>query len=330
MVSLLNVLLIALIGLIAAPAAGATAGSQSGAPEFPQRPLRMIAVVTAGGGADIYARILARKLGESFGQQVVVDNRGGANGIIGTELASRAAPDGHTLLFVTSAHAINAATRRRLPYDTLVDLAPVSLFTEFATFLVVYPGFAPQSLPELLALARAKPGQLNYGATAPGSALHLAAEMMNLHAKVKIERVSYKGAAEALSGTLAGEVSISFHGPTIMPHVKAGRLRALAVTSAKRSPAWPEVPTMQEGGVPDYHFTTWHGLLAPRNTPTAIIARLHQAVAQAARDPAVVKTLTADGADIHGNTPAQFQAFLVREIGKYRELVQAMGGLPGE
>ena len=290
----------------------------------------MIAVVTAGGGADIYARILARKLGESFGQQVVVDNRGGANGVIGTELASRAVPDGHTLLFVTSAHAINAATRRRLPYDTLVDLAPVSLFTEFATFLVVYPGFPPQTLPELLALARAKPGQLNYGATAPGSALHLAAEMMNLYAKVKIERVSYKGAAEALSGTLGGEVSISFHGPTIMPHVKAGRLRALAVTSAKRSPAWPDMPTMQEGGVPNYHFTTWHGLLAPRNVPSAIIARLHQAVALAARDPGVVKTLTADGAEIHGNTPAQFQAFLVREIGKYRELVQAMGGLPGE
>ncbi len=300
------------------------------AQEFPNRPVRLIAVVTAGGGADNYARILARRLSDGFGQQVVVDNRGGANGIIGSEIVARAAPDGYTLLFVTSAHAVNPAARRRLPYDTLNDFAPVSLFTEFATFLTVNAAFAPQTLPDLLALARAKPGQINYGATAPGSALHLAAEMMNVYAKVKFTAISYKGAAEALTATIAGETQFSFHGPTVMPHVRAGRLRALAVTSASRSTAWPEIPTMQEGGVPNYHFTTWHGVLVPRATPAAIVARLAQGVAQAARDPAVIKTIAADGAELHGSTPAQFQAFLTREVTKFRDLVQAMGGLPGE
>jgi len=310
-------LLIAGLSMLAGPAP---------AQDFPARPVRMIAVVTAGGGADTYARILARKTSDLFRQQVVVDNRGGANGVIGSELAARAPADGYTILFVTSAHAVNPAIQRRLPYDTLNDFAPVSLFTEFATFLTVHPAFSPQSLAELLALARARPAQLNYGATAPGSALHLAAEMMNVYAKVSVVRIGYKGAAEALSATLAGEVPMSFHGPTVMPHVKAGRLRALAVTSAKRSSAWPDIPTMQEGGVPDYHYTTWHGLLAPRGTPPAVITRLHQGVVQTARDPAVMKLLAVDGAELHGNSPAQFQAFLQREVTRYRELVQAIGG----
>ncbi len=299
----------------------------TGAQDYPTRPIRMIAPFTAGGGADAYARILAKKLSEVVQQQVIVDNRGGANGIIGTEIVARAAPNGYTIVFVTSAFAVNPAVRRTLPFDSVKDFAPISLFTEIPFFLVTHPSFPPQSVPELLALARPKPGQINYAASTAGSALHFAAEMMKVYAKVDIAYVSYKGAAEATTAALAGEVPITFQGPAVMPHVKAGRLRALAVTSAKRSPAWPDVPTIQEGGVPKYEYTTWHGLLAPGKTPTPVVARLHQAVVQAVRDQSLAKALIADGAELHGSTPEQFRDFLAREMAKYRELVRAMGGL---
>jgi len=297
------------------------------AQDFPNRPIRLIATFTAGGGADVYARLLARKMSDLFEQQVVVDNRGGANGIIGTEIAAKSTPNGYTVLFVTSAHAVNPAIRRSLPYDTERDLAPVSLFTEFPFFAVAHPSFAPQTIAELLAQARARPGQINYGGATAGSALHLAAELMKLRARVNIVYVSYKGAAEAVTATIAGEVPLSFQGPTVMSHVKAGRLRVLGVTSPKRSPVWPDVPTVQEGGVPDYAYTTWHGLLAPRNTPAAVVARLHEAVAQTARDPNVSRTLLADGAELHASSPAQFREFLAAEITKYRELAGALGEL---
>lgn len=309
-----------MIALIAAPCI-------TSAQDYPSRPIRMIAPFTAGGGADAYARRLAKKLSEIFGQQVVIDNRGGANGIIGTEIVARTDPNGYTIVFVTSAFAVNPAIRRRLPYDSIKDFAPISLFTEFPFFLVTHPSFPPQTVPELLALARSKPGQVNYAASTAGSALHFAAEMMKVYAKIDIVYISYKGAAEAISATLAGEAPITFQGPTIMPLVKAGKLRALAVTSAKRSLVWPDVPTIQEGGVPEYHYTTWHGLLAPRNTPKHVVARLNQAVVQAVQDQSLAKALLADGAELHGNTPAQFRDFLVREIAKYQELVRKMGGL---
>ncbi len=310
----------ALTALIAAPFI-------AGAQDYPSRPIRMIEPFTAGGGADKYGRMLARKLSETFQQQVVVDNRGGANGMIGTEIAAKAAPDGYTIVFVVSAHAINPAIRRALPYDSIKDFAPISLFTEFPFFLLTHPSFPPQSVPELLALARSKPGQINYAASTPGSALHFAGEMLKAYAKVNIIYVSYKGAAEATTAVLAGEVPITSQGPTVMPIVKAGKLRALAVTSAKRSPAWPEVPTIQEGGVPNYNYTTWHALLAPRNTPKAVVARLNQAVVQAVQDQSLAKTLIADGAQLHGSTPEQFREFLVREIERYQALVREMGGL---
>ena len=299
----------------------------AGAQDYPSRPIRLIAMFTPGGGADIYARLLAKKMSEIFLQQVVVDNRGGANGIIGTEMVANAAPNGYTVGFVTSALAVNPATRRRLPFDTEKDLAPISLFTEFPFFVVTHPSFAPQTIPELLTLVRAKPGQVNYGASTPGSALHFAGEMMKLYAKVHIVYVSYKGAAEATTATLAGEVPITYQGPTVMSHVRAGRLRVLGVTSGNRSPAWPDIPSVQEGGVPGYHYTTWHGVVAPRNTPASVVARLNQAVVQVVKDPVIAKALAADGAELHGNTPLQFHEFIGHEIKKFRDLVQAMGGL---
>jgi tripartite-type tricarboxylate transporter receptor subunit TctC len=217
---------------------------------------------------------------------------------------------------------LNPAIRRNLPYDSIRDFAPISLFTEFPFFLVSNPSFAAKSIPELLALARARPGQINYASISTGSAQHFAGEMLNAYAKVDIVRVGYRGVPAALTEVQAGAVAFTFLGPTIMPTVKAGKLRALAVTTAKRSPAWPEVPTMQEGGVPNYHFTQWNGLLAPRDVPKPVLTRLHQALAQALRDPAVNKTLAGDGVDLGGNTPDQFRDFMVREIAKYQELAR--------
>ena len=295
------------------------------AQDYPSRPVRMIATFVAGGGADVYARRLARKLSDVFGQQVVVDNRGGASGIIGTEIAARAAPDGYTVMFVTPSHVINAVTRHDLPYDTLKDFAPISLFTEFPFFLVTHPSFAPQSVPELIALARAKPGQINYSSSGIGTAPFFAAEMLKVYAKVDIVHVGYKGVPQAIADAMAGAVQLTFQGPTIMPSVKAGKLRALAVTSATRSAVWPDLPTIQEGGVARYHYTTWHGLLAPRNTPARIVARLNQAVVQAVRDQEVVSALVADGAQLHGSTADQFQNRLREEIAKYQELVREIG-----
>lgn len=306
---------VAMIALLAAPCIAS-------AQDYPNRPIRMVAPFPAGGGADIYGRILAKKMSEIFQQQLVVDNRSGANGIIGTEIVAKAVPNGYTVLFTTSSHVLNPAIRRDLPYDTLKDFAPISLFTEFPFYLVSSPSFPPRSVPELLALARAKPGQINYASISTGSAQHFAGEMLKAYAKIDIIRIGYKGVPGALTDVYAGAVAFTFLGPTIMPTVKVGKLRALAVTAAKRSFAWPEVPTIQEGGVPNYHFTQWNGLLAPRNTPKPVVTRLHQAVVQTLQDPSVAKTLHADGTDPRGNTPEQFRDFLVREIAKYQELAR--------
>jgi tripartite-type tricarboxylate transporter receptor subunit TctC len=298
----------------------------TGAQDYPNRPIRMIAPFTAGSGMDAYARILAKKMSEMYQQQVVVDNRGGAGSVIGTEIVAKAAPNGYTILYTGSAHPINAAFRRALPYDSIKDFTPVSLFTEFPWYLVAHPSFPPQSVPELLALARSRPGQVNYASSAVGSGPHLAGEMFRTHAKVDIVHISYKGTAEATIAVLAGAVPLLFVGPTIMQTVKAGKLRVLGVTSDKRSSAWPDVPTIQEGGVPNYNFTQWHGVLVPRNTPKEVVARLQQAVVQAVQDPNIAKTLREDGAELRGNTPEQFRDFLLREVAKSQELARAMGG----
>jgi tripartite-type tricarboxylate transporter receptor subunit TctC len=298
-----------------------TAGA-AWAGDYPNRPIRMIAPFPAGGGADIYGRILAKKMSDVLKQQVIVDNRSGANGLIGTELVARAAPDGYTIMFTTSSHALNPAMRHKLPYDSVKDFAPIALFTEFPFFVVSSPSFPPKSIPELLALARAKPGYFNYASISTGSAQHFAGEMLNAYANINIVRVGYRGVPAALTEVFAGAVGFTFLGPTIMPTVKAGKLRALAVTTARRSAVWLDIPTVQEGGVPNYHFTQWNGLFAPRDVPQPVLARLHQALVQTLKDREVNKTLSADGADLGGNTPGQFRDFLLREISKYQELAR--------
>lgn len=298
----------------------------SAAEQYPDRPVRMVAPFAPGGGADVYARILARKFTEILAQQVVVDNRAGANGIIGTDIAAKAPPNGYTVLFAISAHVTNAAIRKDLPYDIAKDFAPVSWFTEFPLFLYASPSLPTQSVPELLVLARARPGQFNYGSTGVGSAQHFAGEMLNAYAKTRVVHVSYKGIPAAMTDITAGAIAYSFFGPTLMPMVKAGKMKVLGVTSAKRSSAFPEVPSIQEGGVPNYNFTQWHGVLVPRNTPKAVIERLNGAVVQATRDRDIVAQLTADGTELRGSTPEQFGQFIAREAAKYNDLARGMAG----
>jgi tripartite-type tricarboxylate transporter receptor subunit TctC len=225
-------------------------------------------------------------------------------------------------MFTTTSHALNPAIRHNLPYDSVKDFAPIALFVDIPFFVLNNPSFPAKSIPELLALARAKPGYLNYASISTGSAQHFAGEMLNAYANINIVRVGYRGVPAALTDVFAGTIGFTFLGPTIMPTVKAGKLRALAITTAKRSLVWPDIPTVQEGGVPNYHFTQWTGLFAPRDVPQPILARLHQAFVQTLADREVNKTLSADGAEIGGNTPEQFRAFLLREIAKYQELAR--------
>ncbi len=309
------------------PGSACTAGA---AEQYPDRPIRMVAPFAPGGGGDVYCRLLAKKFGELFAQQVVVDNRSGANGIIGTDIVAKAAPNGYTLLFNLSAHVTNAAIRQDLPYDIEKDFAPVSLVTEFPLFLFASPSLPAQSVPELLALARARPGAYNYGSTGVGSAQHFAGEMLNAYAKLKTVHISYKGIPAAMTDITSGAIAYSFFGPTLMPMVKAGKLKVLGVTSAKRSPAFPEVPSIQEGGVPNYNFTQWHALFAPRNTPKAVIARLHQAVVQATQDRDIAATLAADGTETRGTTPEELGRFVARELAKFQELARGMGGFKAD
>ncbi len=317
-------------GIAVAAVFACAVGTPAMAQQYPDRPIRMVAPFAPGGGADVYGRLLAKKFSEIFSQQVVVDNRSGANGIIGTDIVAKAAPSGYTLLFTLSAHVTNAAIRNDLPYDTLKDFAPVSLFTEFPLFLYASPSLPAQSVPELLALVRGKPGAFNYGSTGVGSAQHFAGEMLNAYAKTKVVHISYKGIPAAMTDVTSGAIAYSFFGPTLMPMVKAGKLKVLGVTSAKRSPAFPDVPTIQEGGVPNYHFTQWHCLLVPRNTPKAVIARLQQAVVQATQDRDIVATLNADGTELRGSTPEQLGQFIARELARFQELARGMGSFKAD
>jgi tripartite-type tricarboxylate transporter receptor subunit TctC len=305
------------------------AGSATAAPQdYPNRPLRLVTPVLAGGGADATVRMLANKLAEAFNQRVVVDNRPGASNIIGTDIVAKATPDGYTILWVSSTHAINAGVRRgKLPFDPLNDFEPITLFARIPFILVVHPTLPVKSVPELLALARAKPGQLNYASAGIGSTSHFAGELLKNLAKIDLTHVAYKGSA-ALVAVVGGETPILFTGPlSVLPHARAGRLRPLAVSTARRSPAFPELPTVAEGGAPGYEYTSWYGLLAPRRTPAAIIDVLSGAVAQALKTKEVAAFLTNEGFELDGNGAAAFRTFLASEVAKYIGLTPTIAGL---
>src|SRR5262245_10904254 len=294
---------------------------------YPSKPIRMIVAYPPGGGTDIVGRTVAQKLGEALGQAVVVENRGGASGNIGTELAARATPDGYTVLMGNVApNAINVSLFKNLPFDPVVDFAPVSLVASTPNILVVHPSTPARTVKEVVALARAKPGALNFASAGVGSSSHLAGELFRVLARAEIVHVPYKGAGPAMVDVLSGQVQLYFATmPAAMPHVKSGKLVAIAVTSAKRSPALPELPTVAEAGVPGYEASTWYGLLAPAHTPGAAIARLHDATVKVLAEPALREKLADQGFEPVGDTPEEFAAYIRSEIGKWGKVIRDAG-----
>lgn len=311
----LQVLLAVALGF-AAPAATAQS--------YPTKPVRMVVGFTAGGPTDALARLFAQRLGGLLGQQVVVENRGGADGIIGADAVAKSAPDGYTLFFASSGHAINASLYRTVPYRTLEDFAPVTRIGESPNVVAVPPSLPVQNLRELIALAKAKPGALNYGATS--SPTFLATELMTSMADIKITRIPFKGAAPAMQALMAGDVQLVLSGiGTMLPQVRAGRLKGLAVTSAARSPLAPEIPTVTESGLPGYVATTWYGLLAPAGTPRPVIDRLSKESGTLLADPAFKTQLAPQGVVLTPTTPEEFGAFLREEVAKWAKVVQDTG-----
>jgi tripartite-type tricarboxylate transporter receptor subunit TctC len=293
---------------------------------YPNRPARMLVGFTPGGGVDINARLAASKLTEYLGQQFVVENRPGAGTNIANEFVSKAAPDGYTLLFNSPAVAINMSLYRNPPYDALRDLAGVSIFSESTNILVVPASLPVKSVQELVALAREKPGALNYSSAGSGSTQHLAGELFKLRTGTKIVHVPYKGSAPSIAALIAGDVQLSFVNPiAIGQHVKSGRLRALGVAGAKRTALLPDVPTMKEAGVEGVEVPLWFGLLAPAATPQDIVHILAAAVAKGAHSPDMQKRLLEQGAEPVGNTPEEFQARLKEEVTRWAEVVKVSG-----
>jgi tripartite-type tricarboxylate transporter receptor subunit TctC len=295
------------------------------AQKYPDKPIRLIIPFAPGGGTDVLARFMAAKLSEDLGVTLVIDNRAGAGGTLGAELAARAAPDGYTLLFTSASYSFNPSLRK-LRFDPLKDLTPVTLIAMVPHLLVVHPSMPVNSVKELVALAQRRPGEIFYGSGGAGSSIHLAAVLFVNTAKVKMTHVPYKGGGPAMTAMLAGEVQVLF--PTMqsaMPLVNAGRLRPLAISTAKRSPALPKLPTIAEAGVPGYDATGWYGMLAPAGTPKGAIDRLHAAVAKTLSVPATKQRLANEGATAVGNTPAEFDKFLRDEIAKWRTIIRALG-----
>ncbi len=294
--------------------------------QFPNRPLRFILPFPPGGGTDTLARIVGQKLGENFGQTIVMDNRPGAGANIGAEIASRAAPDGYTLLMGNIAHAVNMTLYAKPGYDLSRDFAPITLLAATPNILVVHPSIAAKSVQELIALAKAKPGQLNYASSGSGSSAHLAGELFKSLTAVDLVHIPYKGGGPAVISLVAGEAAIGFATmPSVLPQVKAGRLRALAVTTAKRSPAVPDLPTVAESGVAGYDANTWYGVLAPKGTSAAIVSRLHDEFVKIMRAADIRERIAVHGYEADTNTPQAFAAFIKSEIVKWGKVVKAAG-----
>jgi len=296
------------------------------AQNYPSRPLRLIVGFAPGGGVDINARMLAPKLSEYLGQQVVVENVPGAGTNIANERVAKSAPDGYTLLINTAAVAINMSLYRNLPFDTLRDFAPVSVFSESPNVLVVNAKLAAQNVKELIAMARSAPGKLNYSSAGVGTTQHLAAELFKLRTGTFIVHIPYKGTAPSMTALIAGEVDLSFANiPSIQGHLKSGRLRALAATAARRDPQLPEVPTMKEAGVEGVEVVVWYGVLAPAATPREIVQKLADGIARTTRDPEIRKRMLEQGAAPVGSTPEEFAKLLREEVARWAEVVKISG-----
>jgi tripartite-type tricarboxylate transporter receptor subunit TctC len=305
----------------------ALAAGAAHAQSYPAKAIRIIVPFPAGGGTDIVARIVGLKLGESLGQTIIVDNRAGAGGTIGTDLAAKSANDGYTLLLGSNGPlAINPTYYQKLPYDPLKDFAPVALVTLMPFVLVVHPALPVRSMRELLALARSRPGQLNYASAGNGSTTHLATELLKRTASVNVVHVPYKGVAPAATDLMSGQVQLmsgDLH--TLMPFVKAGKMRALAVTGAARSTLVPGLPTIAESGVPGFEAGGWFGILAPGGTPRDIVARLNAEIVRGLAGADMRERLAALGGERAGGGPEQFAVHLRQEIAKWGQLVRSLG-----
>ena len=286
---------------------------------YPARPLRLVVPYPPGGASDVTARLIGQKVAESWGQQVVIDNRPGANGIVALEHVAKQPPDGYTLLLANlGPNAINPAIYAKLPYDPVKDFSPITLTTLVPQVLVVGPGFEAKTLKDLLDLARAQPGRLNYGNGGNGSSNHLGVELMASLAGVTLTAIPYKGDAQAMTDAMSGQVSMTL--PTVvaaMPHLRAGKLRALAVGTKARVASLPDVPTMQEAGVPGYESFSWGGIMAPAGTPPAVVNKLHAEFVRILKLPDMQEKLAALGATVSAAGPAEFSAFLQAEIRKW-------------
>jgi len=305
---------------------GGAANAASMDANFPSRPIRLIVPFSPGGGTDLTARLIAQKLTEAWHQQVVVDNRPGANGTIGVTIAAKSSPDGYTLTMISSSHTVNVNLLKTIPYDLMRDLQPVTQATRQPYALVVNPSLPAKSVKELVALAKAKPGTLNFGSSGRGGLSHLAGELFGDLAGIKIVHIPYKGGNPAMIDVIAGRIDMLFS--TLLqagPHVRAGRLRALAVTTAKRWPGTPEIPTMMEAGVPGYEVAQWYGMLMPAKVPQPIVVKSSKEIARILHEPEVRKRLATDGAEAVGNTPAQFGAHIRAEIAKWAKIIKQIG-----
>jgi tripartite-type tricarboxylate transporter receptor subunit TctC len=310
--------------LLSAVALTAICGAAA-AQTYPAKAVRIVVGYPPGGPTDLLARIVAQKLTESWGQQVLVDNRPGASGMIGAELTVRAAPDGYTLLMVPVTYAVTPSLFPKMTYDAAKDLAPVAQVAAAPFMLVVHPTLPVKTVKDLIALARSRPGQINYASASTGGMPHLAGELFNTMTGVKMVHIPYKGAAPATTDLLSGQVSLMFNNMlSAMPHVKSGRLRAVAVTSSKRSAAVPQLPTIAET-VPGYEASGWYGTFAPAATPRELVAKINGDMNRVMRLPDVAQRLSGDGVEAVGTTPEQFGSYLRQEIAKWGKIVKASG-----
>jgi tripartite-type tricarboxylate transporter receptor subunit TctC len=304
-------------------AAACLTESSVAAQDYPSKPIRFIVPFVAGAGTDTTGRTIGAKLAEKWGQQVVVDNRTGAGGAIGVDLTAHAAPDGYTVCLISASHAVNAAVNPKLPYDFGKDLQGITQVTSLFYAAYVNPAVPATTIKELIAHAKANPGKLNFGSSGAGTLQHFAGEMFNHLAGVKMVHVPFKGAAATIMGNLSGEIQVGFSTLFgVRPHIATGRLRVLAITAAKRSPAAPDLPTVAEAGVPGYEVDQWYGMVTGARVPSTIVGKLSAAIAESLKSPDVLQRLGADGSTAVGSSPERFSAYLKSEIAKWRKLAK--------
>ena len=307
--------------------AGLLGGTSALAQAYPTKPVTIIVPFAAGGTTDILARIIGQALTAELGQSVVVDNRAGAGGNIGGQAAAKAAPDGHTLFMGTvGTHAINASLYKKMPFDPVKDFAPLTRVANVPNLLVANPAQPYKSVKDLIAYAKANPGKVNFGSSGNGSSIHLSGELFKSLAKVDMQHVPYKGSAPAVTDLLGNQIGIMFDNmPSAIQHVRSGKLVPLAVTTAKRSPELPNVPTIAEAGVPGYEATSWFGMFAPAGTPAPVLAKLNAAIVKVLAQPDVKKKINEQGAEVYSETPEQFAAFIQAESVKWGKVVKESG-----